>query len=276
MLQPSKRFPRRAPLSTRTMVRPLAREFYGSTLKALVGAGAPLVVGGAFALKHYAGVARDTKDLDLFVRERDISLALGALEGRGFETELTFPHWLAKAFYGDHFVDLIFNSANGLCPVDDAWFENAVRVTIFGTPALLCPIEEVIWTKCFVMERERFDGADVCHLIEAKGETIDWRRLLARFGPNWRVLLGHLSFYGFVYPRRRDNVPAWVTDELIGRLEAERDREDIPVCRGTLVSREQYLVDVRERGYEDARIRPWGHVPRAQIDLWTDAIGKIK
>src|SRR5687768_4572773 len=124
MLQPTKRFPRRAPLSTRSMVRPLAREFYGSTLRALVNAGVPLVVGGAFALKHYAGIARDTKDLDVFLRRQDLPQAMRALADRGFRTEMTFPHWLAKAFYGEHFVDMIFNSANGLCPVDDAWFEN--------------------------------------------------------------------------------------------------------------------------------------------------------
>ncbi len=258
------------------MVRPLAREFYASTLRALVGAGVPLVVGGAFALKHYAGIARDTKDLDVFVRQQELGLALQALQERGFRTDVTFPHWLAKAFYGEHFVDLIHNSANGLCPVDDAWFEHAVRVRIFDVPALLCPIEEVIWTKSFVMERERFDGADVCHLIEAKGETIDWRRLLDRFGQNWRILLGHLLFYGFVYPRKRDNVPTWVMEELLARTRTEHHSEDLALCRGTLVSREQYLVDVRERGYDDARTPPWGTVAELDIERWTEAIGKIK
>lgn len=274
MLQPTKRFPRRAPLHTRRMVCPVAREFYASTLRALVAERVPLLVGGAFALKHYAGITRDTKDLDVFLRRSDLPQALGVLEARGFQAEITFPHWLAKAYYGEHFVDLIFNSANGLCAVDDAWFENAVRIKIFDVNALLCPIEEVIWTKCFVMERERFDGADICHLIEAKGETIDWRRLLGRFGENWRVLLGHLVFYGFVYPGKRERVPTWVMDELLGRMQAGRYAEDVGVCRGTLVSREQYLIDVRARGYGDARVPPWGEIPEIDIELWTDAIGK--
>ncbi len=275
MLQPSKNA-RRMPLSTRTMVRPPAGEFYGATLRALVGNGVPLLVGGAFALKFYAGVNRDTKDLDVFIRDRDVAHACKVLEAEGFRTELTFPHWLGKAWCGEHFVDIIFSSANGLCPVDDEWFEHAVKCTLFDAPVLLCPIEEVIWTKCFVMERERFDGADICHLIEAKGETIDWRRLLDRFGAHWRVLLGHLAFFAFAYPGSRHKVPHWVIDELAGHLAREHHPELPGLCQGTLVSREQYLVDLRERGYADARVAPFGNVPEQQIAHWTDAIGKIK
>jgi hypothetical protein len=28
-------------------------------------------------------------------------------------------------------------------------------------------VEEMVWQKAFIMERERFDGADVVHLIQA-------------------------------------------------------------------------------------------------------------
>ena len=222
---------------------------------------AHFVGGGAFTLKHYAGIARGTKDLDVFLCRRDLPRALEALREKGYKTEETFPHWLAKAWCGDLFVDFIYASANGLCQVDEHWFESAVTVTIFDEPALLCPVEEVIWSKCFVMERERFDGADIYHLIAAKGDTLDWRRLLDRVGENWRV---------------RRKVPGWVMDELLARQAAERDDEDTPVCNGTLLSREQYLFDLEERGYADARVPPYGSVAPDEIKHWTDAIGKIK
>jgi hypothetical protein len=266
----------RTPLSTRRMVSPTAGQFYGDTVRTLTDAEVPFVVGGAFALKHYAGIARGTKDLDVFLCRRDLPRALEALRDKGYTTDETFPHWLAKAWCGDHFVDFIYASANGLCQVDEHWFESAVTVTIFDEPALLCPIEEVIWSKCFVMERERFDGADIYHLIAAKGDSLDWRRLLDRVGENWRVLLGHLVFYSFVYPRERNKVPPWVMDELMARQASEREPENLPVCNGTLLSREQYLVDIKERGYADARVPPFGNVPTAEIEHWTDAIGKIK
>ncbi len=267
---------RRTPLSTRRMVSLPASQFYGDTLRTLAEAEVPFVVGGAFALKHYAGIDRATKDLDVFLCRKDLARALEALRGKGYLTDETFPHWLAKAWCGEHFVDFIYASANGLCEVDDAWIESAKAITIFNQPALLCPVEEVIWSKCFVMERERFDGADIYHLLAAKGDTLDWNRLLTNVGAHWRVLLGHLVFYAFVYPRERQKIPAWVMDGLMARMVAERGSEDVPVCNGTLLSREQYLFDLREKGYADARIAPYGNVPEPDIEQWTDAIGKIK
>lgn len=258
------------------MVRPVARQFYEDTLRSLTDAGVPFLVGGAIALKHFAGIARDTKDLDIFLRKRDLERALGVLAEVGFETELLFPHWLAKARSGPHFIDVIFDSANGLCPVDESWFEHAEQATLWTIPVLLSPAEEMIVSKCFVMERERFDGADVYHLLEARGPKLDWERVLRRFGENWRVLLGHLVFFSFVYPDKRARIPSALMQELLARAQQEQLPEKKLVCRGTLLSREQYLVDLRERGYADARLEPWGHISAEDIKRWTDAIGGDK
>jgi hypothetical protein len=50
----------------------------------------------------------------------------------------------------------------------------------------------------------------------------------------------------------------------------------VEVCRGTLLSREQYLVDLRERGYADARVPPWGELSADALEVWTSAIGTDK
>lgn len=255
------------------MVRPIAQRFYEDTLRALTDEGVPFVVGGALALKHFAGIARDTKDLDIFLRKEDLPQAMAVLADRGFDTEVLFPHWLAKAWCAPHFVDFIFDSANGMCPVDDVWLEKAARCTLWNVPVLVSPAEEMIVSKCFVMERERFDGADVYHLLEACGPTLDWERVVARFGDNWRVLLGHLVFFSFVYPKKRDAIPRDVLEVLLDRAKRENVAEDVDVCKGTLLSREQYLVDLRERGYADARTAPYGPIPREDIARWTEAIG---
>jgi hypothetical protein len=254
------------------MVRPVARLFYEDTLRILTKAGVPFLVGGALALKHFAGIARDTKDLDVFLRKRDLDRAMTVLAEHGFETEVLYPHWLGKAWSGPHFVDFIFDSANGLCPVDDAWFEHAAHCTLWGVNVLVSPAEEMIVSKCFVMERERFDGADVYHLLEACARTLDWERLMKRFGSNWRVLLGHLVFFSFVYPQKRHSIPSEIMSTLLDRAKAEQDAEDVEVCRGTLLSREQYLVDLKERGYADARLAPYGGVSPEDIQRWTEAI----
>src|SRR5687767_10013900 len=91
---------------------------YKRALESIQSEGVDMLVGGAYALRHYAGVVRDTKDLDLFVRPKDVSRTLTALEKAGLRTDVPYPHWLAKGFAEDRFIDVIFSSGNGLCVVD--------------------------------------------------------------------------------------------------------------------------------------------------------------
>ncbi|HEY8513959.1 MAG TPA: hypothetical protein VIS07_00425 [Candidatus Binatia bacterium] len=246
-----------------------------AALAALNDAGVQYLVGGAYALQMELGVIlREVKDLDLFLRPRDVEAALAALRRAGYETDLTFPHWLAKAWAGDDFIDVIFCSGNGIVTVDDDWFRYARRVELLGMPVLLCPSEEGIWARAFVMERERYDGADVAHLLRCSAAKLDWGRLLQRFGPHWRVLLAHLVLFGFIYPSERDRVPRWVMDHLIGLLAAEHagTPPDDRVCQGTLLSRAQFLIDVQRWGYADARLRPRGNLTDEEAERWTRAI----
>src|SRR5438552_11145827 len=82
--------------------------FYRQALVTLTEAGLPFLVGGAFALRYYAGIVRHTKDLDLFVRPKDYPRILEKLAGQGYRTELTDPKWLAKVFSDKEFIDVIF------------------------------------------------------------------------------------------------------------------------------------------------------------------------
>jgi hypothetical protein len=233
-----------------------------SALRALEETGVPSLVAGAYAMFEYTSIFRDTKDLDIFLRRRDLDSALLALEAAGFRTELTDPLWIAKAFCGEYFVDLIFSSGNGVAVVDDLWFQHAQRGQVMGVPCLLAPVEEIIWSKAFVNERERFDGADVVHLIRACGHRMDWGRLLARFDRYWEVLFAHLLFYRFVYPGERNQVPLWVTRELSARAAQDRCEHSPTLCRGNLISRVQYQHDYLQLGLEDGRL--WDERERAE------------
>jgi hypothetical protein len=256
-----------------TMLDPVSRDFYQSAIRYLQRAAIPFMVGGAYSFARHTGLERHTKDFDIFVRESDHEHVLATLSDAGYSIELTFPHWLGKVFSGDNCIDVIFSSGNGVAQIDDSWFKHAVEGRVLDTPVLLCPVEETIWSKAFIMERERFDGADIAHLIRGSGRHMDWRRLLDRFGPYWRVLLAHLVMFGFVYPCHRDTIPAWVHDELINRLRAEMSGPppQEQICQGTIVSRAQYLVDIEHWGYADARLVA-GHMEQFEIEAWTDAI----
>jgi hypothetical protein len=252
-----------------------AKLVYQRATRALTQANVPFLVGGGYALAQYTPIGRHSKDFDVFLRPEHVRWAFTALMREGFEVSLPYPHWLGKAFLGTVFVDLIFSSGNGVALVDDEWFAHAMTAEVLGQQLQVCPPEEVIWSKAFVCERERFDGADVLHMIRDCGNTLDWQRILRRFGPNWRVLLAHLVMFGFAYPGERDRVPSWVLDTLNTYLLADREPEPgaAAVCRGTLLSREQYLVDLERLGYIDGRLlSPEVHMSLDDIDHWTRAI----
>ena len=90
------------------------REVYKRSLRALNEHGIPYVVAGAYAIYEHTGIYRDTKDLDVFVQPEHTIEAGRVLRAAGFTTRLEQPHWLAKAFDGDPFIDLIFGMGNGL------------------------------------------------------------------------------------------------------------------------------------------------------------------
>src|SRR5207248_6824517 len=250
-------------------------DFHRRSMAALQDANVPFLLGGAYVVEVYSGVSRRSKDFDLYVRPRDVDAAMDALKRAGYKTKKTFPHWLAKAGRGRDYVDLIFRAGNGLCEVDDSWFERARGHEFLGSEVKLCAPEEMIWMKAYIMERERFDGADIAHILQSCAEKLDWPHLIHRFGPDWRVLLSHLVLFGYIYPGERDKIPAAIMDDLIARLRSERRTAGADrICRGTLLSRKQYLMDIQERGFSDARLQQRVHMNANDIAHWTRAIAK--
>jgi hypothetical protein len=240
---------------------------------ALQDAAIPFLIGGAYVVEVYAGVSRQTKDFDLCVRPQHVDLALDALKRAGYKTEKTFPHWLAKAERGRDCVDLIFRAGNGLCEVDDSWFERAHKIEFLATHVKLCAPEEMIWMKAYIMERERFDGADIAHILQSCADKLDWPHLIRRFGPDWRVLLSHLVLFGYIYPGERDKIPTAIMNDLVARLRTEQPTlGEKRTCNGTLLSRKQYLLDVHERGFHDARLQQRVRMNARDIEHWTRAI----
>src|SRR5262245_20769839 len=251
--------------------------FYRRTLHVLSDARVPFLVGGSHALLNYTGIVRETKDFDLFLKADDLDAALDALKEAGYHTESTFPHWLAKAKQGNDVVDLVFSSGNGVCRVDDEWFAHAMEAEVLGMPVKIAPVEELLWQMSFVMERERYDGADVAHVLRSCAESLDWDRVMRRFESYWELLLAHLIMFGFIYPSDRHRIPDRVMNELTARLQQEIAAEPTSdrVCRGTLTSRAQYLLDIGQYGYEDARLAPRGNMSPEDAVYWTWAIENV-
>ena len=231
------------------------REVYRRALQALNDASVPYVVAGAYAIYEHTGIYRQTKDLDLFVEPSTVVSAARALHEAGFVLRLEDLHWLAKGFVGDRFVDLIYGMGNAVAFIDADWVKHSRPGVLAAQPVRIAPAEELIWHRLFISERHRHDMSDIVHLVLTVGDTLDWKRLMARVGPHWPLLLAQLQTFSYVYPGYRSNVPAWVMEELIEQARAAigRDEEETDVTRGTLISRFSFAIDVREWGFSDPR-----------------------
>lgn len=262
------------PVSTDDAPADSGRAYYTRTVEILNEHGVAFMIGGGHAFNAYTKMDRASKDFDVFVHQESCSRALEVMREEGFSTELSFPHWLGKAHSNGHTVDFIYGSGNGVAPVDDEWFAHALKGELWGYPVLFCPVEELIWSKSFIMERERYDGGEIAHLLHSCAETLDWPRLLARFGEHWPVLLSHLVLFHFIYPFDRHKMPLGVTQLLIRKLRTNliEPPPERKVCNGTLLSRAQYLVDVEQWGYLDGRLEPPGAMTPEDVEHWTNAM----
>jgi hypothetical protein len=235
-----------------------SQAFYKEALELLNNSGASYMLGGAFALFHYTDIYRDTKDLDVFCKSTEYPKILKFFAEKGFRTELTDARWLAKVFKGEYYIDIIFDTTNNICRVDDTWYQYAVSAEFLGVNVLLVPPEELIWCKIYVQNRERFDGADVNHIILKCGKQLDWKRILFRMNQHWHLLLACLIVFQFVYPADyHDVVPKWLFDELMARA---NEQYDLPpalekVCRGPLIDQTQYSVDIKDWNYKVTTIK---------------------
>jgi len=231
------------------------RELYKSALTALNAAGIPYVIAGAYAIYEHTGIYRETKDLDIFVDPTLLVGAMRVLKGAGMSARLEQPHWLAKATCGDLFIDIIFGMGNGLAMIDDDWYRFSRPAILAATPVRIAPAEELLWHRLFISERHRQDMADIVHLIVCVGSRMEWKRIVAKTGEHWPLLLAQIQMFDYVYPQHRDGVPRWVRDELLDRARADMERERTAelVTRGPIISRFSFTIDVHEWEMKDLR-----------------------
>jgi Nucleotidyl transferase of unknown function (DUF2204) len=216
----------------------------------------PFAVAGALALQQHTGICRDTKDLDIFLAAEDCAMALGCLQQHGFKCEVPDPVWLAKAYRDNYFVDLITGMSNAVIVVDASWIKHSRPATIMGVKTRLLAPEELLVSKLFVIRRERFDGADIAHIIFATRGKLAWKRILAHVGEHWEILLWALLLFRYVYPGYSDYVPAKLWRDLLARVaelvSGPRRQEQF---RGSLVDDSMFAIDVEEWGLENILAR---------------------
>jgi hypothetical protein len=225
---------------------------YQGVVKGLLEARVPFAVSGGFAFHHHTRIWRSTKDLDLVAPPDAVPRAFEVLVKEGFETYVQDPVWLAKARRGEYFVDLITGVGNATLTVEQTWIDRAREDEVLGIRCKILPAEEMIASKLFVTRRERFDGADIAHLLKACARTLDWDRLRELTDPHWQMLLGELVLFAYIYPARTPDIPHSVWNELIERFKKSVTAPDTSQpFRGTLIDPRMFAIDVNEWGERD-------------------------
>lgn len=233
--------------------------FYAGSLKILNQTRIPFAIGGTYAVNVYVGMERPTKDLDIFCKAGDYPKILKKFSDLGYKTQITDERWLVKIINHQSFLDIIYSSANGVAPVTDEWLRESQAAKLFGMQVKLLHPTELIWSKVFVQERNKYDGNDVAHLILTRYKDINWRKLLSYMDQYWEVLLAHVLNFRFIYPSQRELLPKWLLNELLSRLKNQINlpTSKMKVCRGRLYSSNDFAIDVQKWGFED--ITGWQH-----------------
>lgn len=222
-------------------------ELFRDVLQVLESSCVPYAVSGAFALRQHTGICRFTKDLDLFVTAPSCAVAMDCLRQAGMECDVTDPVWLSKARRDGFFVDLITGMSNGVITVEDSWIDRAHRAVVYGVRTRVLAPEELVASKIFVARRERFDGADIAHIIYATRGRFDWAREMELVGKHWEMLLWNLVLFRYAYPACSHFVPTEIWRELLGRLEREIQKRDPQAeFRGSLVDDNMFAIDVND------------------------------
>ena len=251
MLEPSRTLPNADELPVTSSIPSDVPEeqaaLFREVLTALEERRVPYAISGAFALRAHTGICRFTKDLDLFMTARTSCVVFPYLRESGFGCSVCDPVWLAKAHKGEFFVDLITGMSNGVIVVEDSWIERARPAVVYGVKTRVLAPEELVASKIFVAKRERFDGADIAHVIYGTHGSFDWEHELRLVGDHWEMLLWSLLLFRYVYPAQTHYVPPAIWQKLLRRFEEQiaNPRADAKF-RGSLVDELMFAIDINE------------------------------
>lgn len=180
--------------------------------------GIPFALGGGLALGYYTGHLRRSRDLDIYVspeyRERMKALVTRCGLIDYFDTCAYDRGWIYRAHTDGIIVDTIWAMANRRTLVDEVWTSTGPMIQLCGQSFRVIPPEELIWSKLYVLQRDRCDWPDIMSLIYATGPTLQWKHLLRRVGADLPLLRGLLSVFSWISPAKAAAMPADVWTSL--------------------------------------------------------------
>ena len=165
----------------------------------------------------YSGYARNTKDMDLFVVDPDQKELMAIMKEQGFSeyTDVDYdPTWSYRGSRNGFIVDVLWRMLNNRGSVDEEWVSHGWELEVRGVIFRLIAPEELLWSKLYILRRERTDWPDILNLVFAQGPGLNWDRLLGRLEADAAVLGAVLGLFRWMCPGRAAELPAWIWEKV--------------------------------------------------------------
>jgi hypothetical protein len=144
--------------------------------------------------------------------------------------------------------------SNAVIVVDDSWMQRAQSAVIAGVRSQIISAEDLIASKLFVTRRERFDGADIAHIIYRTRGQLDWKRIFDLVGEHWEMVLWALVLFRYVYPAHSGFVPAPLWQDLLSRyMHLVQHPDPHAAFRGSLIDENMFSIDLKDWGLENVQ-----------------------
>jgi len=168
-------------------------DIYREAVGVLENAGVPYIVGGGIAVMAY-GRTRDTKDIDLYILDKDGNRALQALASAGFEVDyMPDVNWLSKGYKEGITVDFIMENVGGMHTTEETimhgfWTHiNGVRMHVMSP-------EDLIVRKIMAMRSQRTDWFDCISVLSRTYEKFDWEYFMKIASVSYERALSFLTY----------------------------------------------------------------------------------
>jgi hypothetical protein len=225
-------------------VSPEQTATYETIFREAARAGIEFAIGGSLAMALHAGISRPTKDLDLYVKPDEKDRMIALLLDMGFSDyydQVPYDRdWIFRGISGDVIVDVIWQMANRRAVVDEGWISRGPLIDCGGQEVRLLPIEEMIWNKLYVLQKDRCDWPDILNLVDLSLDTIDWHHLADRLGEDLPLLQALLDVYSWLRPDFSARLPEWLRcRDGAGQIPAPAD---ITAQRASLLDSRPWLI----------------------------------
>lgn len=224
-------------------------------LRELERRGIPHALAGGIALAWYTRLGRNGGDLDLFILEQHRDAAVHALEACGYgDYYAVKPYdrsWIYRGHKDGIILDLIWQMANHRAQVDHLWLSRGPSLTTHGHRVQLIAIEELIYAKIYVLQKDRTDWPELVGLMHDHAESLDWGRLMELMGDDLPLLTSVVALLAWISPVRARVIPRRVWGDLgLRRPSAGMKESATPAQRAARLDSRPWYAPLR-RG-EDA------------------------